>query len=195
MYSVIITIIVILLLVWDVGYYFRAYLVVFFGRLFQRRFKINETTVLYGICTTRDVDIFFTHMNNARYLRALDFSRIHFYDRTGLYEKLAAVKGAALMGASTIRYRRPLDIFSLYKVETKMLCWDEKTIFLEHKFITLKDNFVRAIVFSRTHIVGLDLPTAMAYVPEAHNMKTFPEEVVQWQQCLETASARLRKKD
>lgn len=75
------------------------------------------------------------------------------------------------------------------------MCWDDKTIFLEHKFVTLKDEFVRAIAYSRSHIIGIDLPTAMADVPGAEILKKFPDEIVQWQDALETASAKLRKKD
>lgn len=73
-----------------------------------------------GICTTKDVDFFFAHMNNARFIRILDFARIHFYDRTGLYQKLIKANGQLLVGASTIRYRRSLDLFNLYRIETKV---------------------------------------------------------------------------
>lgn len=73
-----------------------------------------------GICTTQDVDIFIRHMNNARYLRELDFARFHFYGLTGLYEKVRAAGGGAVQGASSIRYRRAIPIFNRYKVETKV---------------------------------------------------------------------------
>lgn len=59
-------------------------------------------------------------MNNARYVRELDFARFHFYDRTGIYANITAAKGHALQGASSIRYRRTIPIFSAYKVETKV---------------------------------------------------------------------------
>ncbi|KAI8428945.1 hypothetical protein MSG28_007557 [Choristoneura fumiferana] len=75
---------------------------------------------LSGFCTTQDVDIFLRHMNNARYVRELDFARFHFYDRTGIYANITAAKGHALQGASSIRYRRTIPIFSAYKVETRM---------------------------------------------------------------------------
>lgn len=73
-----------------------------------------------GFCTTQDVDIFLRHMNNARYVRELDFARFHFYDRTGIYQNIKAVDGHVLQGASSIRYRRTIPIFSAYKVETKV---------------------------------------------------------------------------
>jgi hypothetical protein len=59
-------------------------------------------------------------MNNARYIRELDFARFHFYDRSGLYLEVTKMKGNALQGASNIRYRKTIPIFSLYKVHTRV---------------------------------------------------------------------------
>jgi acyl-CoA thioesterase FadM len=76
--------------------------------------------LLTGICTTQDVDFLFRHMNNARYIRELDFARFLFYDLSGLYHQITKMKGIALQGASTIRYRRTIPIFSIYKIDTKV---------------------------------------------------------------------------
>lgn len=73
-----------------------------------------------GVCTTQDVDLFFKHMNNARYLRELDFARFHYYDRSGIYSAIVEKGGGAVQGASLIRYRRAIPIFTLYKVTTKV---------------------------------------------------------------------------
>lgn len=59
-------------------------------------------------------------MNNARYLRELDFARFHYYGLSGLYEEVRKLKGGAVQGASSIRYRRTIPIFNLYKIETKV---------------------------------------------------------------------------
>lgn len=54
-----------------------------------------------GLCTTQDVDIFIRHMNNARYVRELDFARFHYYGLTGIYGKVKARGGGAVQGASS----------------------------------------------------------------------------------------------
>lgn len=59
-------------------------------------------------------------MNNARYVRELDFARFHFYALTGLYEEIKKSKGGAVQGASSVRYRRTIPIFSAYRIETKV---------------------------------------------------------------------------
>lgn len=73
---------------------------------------------LLGLCTSQDVDIFIRHMNNARYLRELDFARFHFYGLTGIYGEIKKAGGGAVQGASSVRYRRSIPIFNPYKITT-----------------------------------------------------------------------------
>lgn len=82
--------------------------------------KNNENVLFLGLCTSQDVDIFIRHMNNARYLRELDFARFHFYALTGLYERIKEQGGGAVQGASSIRYRRSIPILNPYKVTTRV---------------------------------------------------------------------------
>ncbi|GBP04297.1 Protein THEM6 [Eumeta japonica] len=179
----------------DVNYFLRIAFTIGIGRLFQKKCGVNDTTTIYGFCTTQDVDIFLRHMNNARYVRELDFARFHFYDRTGIYENITKVNGHALQGASSIRYRRTIPIFTAYKVETKLAYWDEKTLFIEQKFITLNDGFVRAIVLSRQNLLNVDAETLFKGIPGADQRPECPEEIKHWLQSIEVSSAKLRKKD
>lgn len=59
-------------------------------------------------------------MNNARYLRELDFARFHYYDRSGIYGEISKLGGGAVQGASSTRYRRALGILNPYKVTTQV---------------------------------------------------------------------------
>ncbi|CAB3221491.1 unnamed protein product [Arctia plantaginis] len=189
------TIIALAYIFWDVNYFLRIAFTIGIGRLFQKKCGVNDTTTIYGFCTTQDVDIFLRHMNNARYVRELDFARFHFYDRTGIYANIKTVDGHALQGASSIRYRRTIPIFSAYKVETKLVYWEDKTLFIEQKFITLSDGFVRAIVLSRQNLINVDAQTLFKGIPGNDKKPECPEEIKHWLQAIEVSSARLRKKD
>ncbi|XP_061728602.1 protein THEM6-like [Cydia pomonella] len=180
---------------WDVNYFLRIAFTIGIGRLFQKKCGVNDTTTIYGFCTTQDVDIFLRHMNNARYVRELDFARFHFYDRTGIYENITKANGHALQGASSIRYRRTIPIFTAYKVETRLAYWDDKTLFIEQKFITLSDGFVRAIVLSRQNLIDVNAETLFKGIPGAEQKPRCPEEITHWLQSIEISSAKLRKKD
>lgn len=73
-----------------------------------------------GICTTTDVDPLLSHMNNARYLRELDFARADFYERTNLYREICSQGSGVVQGAATIRYRRFLKPFTIFKITSKV---------------------------------------------------------------------------
>lgn len=72
------------------------------------------------MCTTADVDTLLYHMNNARYLRELDFARADFYERTGLYRAICSQGAGVVQGAATIRYRRFLKPFTIFKITSKV---------------------------------------------------------------------------
>lgn len=133
-----------------------------------------------GLCTTQDVDIFIRHMNNARYLRELDFARFHFYGLTGLYEGVRKHKGGAVQGASSVRYRKTIPIFSPYKIETKLVWWDEKAIYLEQQFVTLSDGFVRAIAMSKQCITNCNVVELLKGFEGGDKIPEAPEELQLW---------------
>lgn len=76
--------------------------------------------VLTGICLTNDIDTLLYHMNNARYLRELDFARVDFYERTNLYRTILSKGGSVFQGAATVRYRRFIRPFRTFKITSKV---------------------------------------------------------------------------
>ncbi|XP_055843461.1 protein THEM6 [Episyrphus balteatus] len=183
----------ILYIIWDVNYFIRVVFTVVAGRLFQKKRKITDKTTIYGICTSQDVDIFIRHMNNARYLRELDFARFHYYGLTGLYEEVKKLGGGAVQGASSVRYRRTIPIFHPYKIDTKLIWWDDKAIYLEQQFITIADGFVRAVALSKQCITNCNVIDVMKKFPEGKTAPAMPEELKLWLQAIEVSSDKLRK--
>ncbi|KAH0535706.1 protein THEM6 [Cotesia glomerata] len=190
------TIIAILYILFDVNYFLRIAFTIGWGRLFQKKKKVFEKTTIYGICTSQDVDIFLKHMNNARYLRELDFARFHYYDRSGIYGEVSRRGGGAVQGASSTRYRRALPIFTPYKVTTQLIYWDEKNFYLEHEFISLSDNFVRAVVLSKQTVTGLKVPVSevIAKVEPSAQRPEMSNELKLWLDSMEESSQKLRKR-
>lgn len=81
---------------------------------------VGTHTFFAGICLTTDIDTYKWHMNNARFIRELDFARVDLYERTGLYAMATEKGGVVVMGACTIRYRRFIKLFSRYVIESKV---------------------------------------------------------------------------
>ena len=59
-------------------------------------------------------------MNNSRYFRELDFARADFYERTNFYYEVCRQGKGVVQSASTIRYRRYLKPFSIYKITSRV---------------------------------------------------------------------------
>lgn len=76
--------------------------------------------LILGICLTTDLDTLLYHMNNARYLRELDFARVDFYERTQLYKTIISKGGSVVQGAATIRYRRFIRPFTMFRITSRV---------------------------------------------------------------------------
>ncbi|XP_012232083.1 protein THEM6 [Linepithema humile] len=190
-----VAIIAILYFLFDVNYFIRIILTVAWGRLFEKKKKLFDTTTIYGICTTQDVDLVLKHMNNSRYLRELDFARFHFYDKLGIYAAIAKRKGGGVQGASTIRYRRAIPIFTLYKVTTKLIYWEGKHFYIEQQFISLTDNFIRAVVLSRQTVTGLkdSVDDVITEIEPGASKPEPTKELQLWLDSMEESSKNLKK--
>jgi hypothetical protein len=78
----------------------------------------------------------------------------------------------------------------------QLVYWDDKSIYLEQQFVTLRDGFVRAVVLSKQNIVGVKVDDLMAKLIGSDVKKPeIPEELDHWLKGLESLSAKLRKSD
>ncbi|XP_039280885.1 protein THEM6 [Nilaparvata lugens] len=184
----------------EVHYFLRMAFSVFLARFIKKRVHILDTTEVRGVCLSTDVDTLLFHMNNSRYIRELDFARADFYERTRLYSTIRGKGGAVVQGACTIRYRRFVRPFSCFKITSKIIYWDHQSIFMEHRFITPKDEFVRAVVVCRQRLIGVnaeDIMHELMKEKEANLELGFckpecPLEVKKWNESNEISSANLR---
>ena len=75
------------------------------------------------------------HMNNGRYLTVMDLGRLNLILRTGLWRVVMKKKLAPVLASAQIRYRLPLKPFQLFDLETRVMCWDDKWIYMEQRFL------------------------------------------------------------
>ncbi len=80
-----------------------------------------------------DLD-FNLHMNNGRYFTVMDLGRIDLMIRTGVVRWMWRQKWTPVVGSETMRFRRALKPFQPYRLKTRVLCWDERWVFLEQRF-------------------------------------------------------------
>ena len=101
--------------------------------------RFRSPVSLMGPCTTpfrclpTDLDVL-RHMNNGVYLSLMDLARVDLINRAGLAKKITAQNWYPVVVAETIRFRKSLELFDVFTIETKIVGWDEKAFLLEQKF-------------------------------------------------------------
>lgn len=79
-----------------------------------------------------DLDIN-VHMNNARYLALMDLGRLDIIVRSGLGRLVLRRRLQPVIAGALVRYRRSLLPFERFTLRTRLLGWDEKWLFIEHR--------------------------------------------------------------
>lgn len=87
------------------------------------------------------------------------------------------------------------NVLNLVFILFQLAYWEDKTLFIEQKFITLNDGFVRAVVLSRQNLINVEAERLFQGIPGADQKPECPEEIKHWLQAIEISSAKLRKKD
>jgi acyl-CoA thioesterase FadM len=88
----------------------------------------------------QDID-FNLHLNNARFLSAMDYGRVRLLARAGILKPALKARYAPVVGAVWITYRRSLPLWARYQLSSRLVCWDERWFYMEQTF-TGKDGLV-----------------------------------------------------
>jgi acyl-CoA thioesterase FadM len=102
---------------------------------FRSRLDLRDMSRVRLWVLPNDLDLNM-HMNNGRYLTVLDLGRIDLLIRTGLAITFIKKRWRPLIGGSLIRYRFSLRPFETFVISTRVICWNEKWIYFEHRFET-----------------------------------------------------------
>ncbi|XP_012550735.1 protein THEM6 isoform X1 [Bombyx mori] len=195
MYNYVVTLFVILNAFFDFNYFIKTLYGVWSGRICKGKCTLNEVTTVYGICSFRDCNITFNSIRLARLIRQLDFARYNFYDRTGIYQRSKELKVTSLQGCTLTVTYEPVPLFWRYKIETELVYWDDRSLFLEHKVITLCDARVRSFIVSRQHVIGENAQSASSLLEGLPGSEVRPvcrEYLKDWFKSMEISSAKLR---
>ncbi|XP_026328229.1 protein THEM6-like [Hyposmocoma kahamanoa] len=190
--------IIVLYICIDVNYVVRTFFAVLSGRFTENKCSLDDTTTVYGICTFQDCDVTFKFIRSARLLRDLDFARYHFYDRTGIFQRSQDLKIKSLQGCTLILIADPVPLFSFYKINTKLVYWDNRSLFLEHEVITLRDGKLRAFLVSRQHGIGQNgesIEALLSGLAGFQNIKPCPDYIRHWLKSMKISSEKLRRQN
>ena len=97
---------------------------------FLKSISISEVHTYYTMCWPVDLDPWW-ELNNGRTLTLYDLGRISFLLRTGLKDKVVKQGWRFTVAGSSIRYRKRVTMFTLLKVNTRFIGWDERFIYFQ----------------------------------------------------------------
>ncbi|GGH03167.1 acyl-CoA thioesterase [Silvibacterium dinghuense] len=97
------------------------------------RMGVLEADVLRLRVWPQDIDFNF-HLNNARYLTFMDYGRTRLMAATGLLVPAVREHWTPLVGSVSITYRRSLGFWAPFTLSTRLMCWDEKWMYMEQVF-------------------------------------------------------------
>ena len=146
-----------------------------------------------GLVLPSDMDLQL-HMNNSKYLREMDFGRILFFMSSRFYEKLKTLGGNLVVGASTIRYRKSLQLWQRFVLKTRILCWLGDALYVEQRFVRRKDGFVCAVALLKMSTMGVPVDRVLERLcVDSCQSPPFPPEVESWAQAIDRSKENLKK--
>jgi acyl-CoA thioesterase FadM len=105
--------------------------------LFKPRIGLFDVSEVPFRVLPTDLDINL-HMNNARYLSLMDLGRTDLLIGIGMLGRVRRERWMPVVGSIDIKYRRPLHLFQRFALKTRLLCWDEKWIYMEQRLESAK---------------------------------------------------------
>jgi len=119
-------------------------------RRLRREGRLAPTGISRIRLTTLPTDIdVLRHMNNGRYLSLFDLGRWDLLTRTGMAEVMKRNGWYGVVSAETITFRKSLELWQRFDVESRLLGHDDKAIYLEHRAVVNGEIYARAIIRSR----------------------------------------------
>ena len=113
--------------------------------LFRPRLDLADESRLHFRVWPTDLDVN-VHMNNARYLAVMDLGRVDIILRSGLGRLALRRRLQPVIAGALVRFRRPLIPFERFTLRTRVIGWDAKWLFMEHRLERRGELVCRAVV-------------------------------------------------
>ena len=151
--------------------------------LLREKLDVLDTSIISFRVLPTDLDLN-GHMNNGRYLTLMDLGRIDLVIRSGTGKTVMKNKWKPMIASVMIRFRKGLKMFQKYELHTRILAWDNRFIYIEHKMIRQKQ--VVSVALVKGSFVGKKgpVPTDLVNIANGYTLDSpaIPECVRLWQE-------------
>lgn len=108
---------------------------------------LDVSTTSFRVLPT-DVDTL-GHMNNGRYLSIADLGRFELLQDAGLYGPMRKRGWYPVVVASTISYRKSLDLWQKYDLESRFVGVDDRAVYVEQRFTVDGEIYAQMVIRGR----------------------------------------------
>jgi acyl-CoA thioesterase FadM len=129
----------------------RTLLTIWRAKAKLRRDGILEPTTIGRVSVRTlptDIDIL-GHMNNGRYGSLFDLGRFDLLIRTGIWDVFQKQGWYAVVASETITFRKSLELWQRFTVESRLLGHDDKAAYLMHRAVVNGEVYAEMIVRAR----------------------------------------------
>ena len=95
-----------------------------------------------------DIDVL-RHMNNGVYFSIMDIGRMDLLIRAGGWQKLSAKGYYPVMANETMSFRKSLNLWTKFDLETRVVGYDEKAVYVEQRFVVGGEIYAQAMTRAR----------------------------------------------
>src|SRR5690349_11200710 len=111
---------------------FRLLFITLFSKFRSKIGKMDRCITPFWVMPT-DLDVL-RHMNNGIYLSLQDLARVDYMIRSESMPIVEQNGWYPVVTAETIQFKKSLQLFDEFTIETQVLGWTEKHFILEHVF-------------------------------------------------------------
>ena len=139
-----------------------------------------------------DLDIL-GHMNNGVYFSVMDLGRLDLGLRTGAWQSFAKHGWYPVAASETMSFRRSLQPWQRYTVESRVIGYDEKAMYTQQRFVVKGEIYAEGIVRARFvrktggTVTMAELGDAMGVDIAAHQL---PAWIPRWAEDVAMPAAR-----
>ena len=123
----------------------------FLWTIFKARFRSRigplDSSIVRFTVLPHDCDLNL-HLNAGRFLSFMDIARIELLARMRIFSRVIRRGWRPVVGGAVIRYRRSVEPFERFSVQSRMVGWDEKWFYAEH-ILNRADGSMAAIAYTR----------------------------------------------
>lgn len=109
-------------------------MLIFLKKRFLPKARFADKTIVTMRVLPTDLD-FLWHMNNGVYFSFMDFGRWDMIFRNGVFDASMKNGWYSVVAGETIKFKKSLELWDKFQIETKIQGYDEKYFFIQQKFL------------------------------------------------------------